>query len=140
MAIFQLPVARFLNRFSHIQALIFSLLLWGLGFILIFITGIVENYALIWAILALLVDALAMAVYNASAFALILDLSSPSFRATYLSINSHCWAIGYLIGPPLGGWILDQSPHIVYSFWLAAAASILVGVVSLKYLEVCLKK
>jgi MFS family permease len=35
-----------------------------------------------------------------------------------------CWAIGYMIGPPIGGWALDQTTAIATRFWLVAAVSI----------------
>jgi MFS family permease len=55
--------------------------------------------------------------------------------AIYLSINSQCWAIGYLIGPPIGGWVLDRSPSFAHSFWLASAVSIVIGISILQYLN-----
>lgn len=138
-ALCQLPVARFLNRFSRIEALIFSLLFWGVGFILVWLTGISTTYALVWAILALGVLAVATVAYTPSASALVVDLSPPSLRGIYLSINSQCWAIGYLIGPPLGGWALDRSLSFAHSFWLASAASISLGILILRYLDRILK-
>lgn len=138
-AICQLPIARWLNRYSRIDALIFSLLGWGLGFILVWLTGITVNYALIFAILALSVLAIATVAYTPSASALVVDLSPPSLRGIYLSINSQCWAIGYFIGPPLGGWALDRSPSFAHRFWLVFAASISIGILILKYLDRILK-
>ncbi|MGK7873412.1 MAG: MFS transporter [Xenococcaceae cyanobacterium] len=134
-ALCQLPIARFLNRFSRPRALILSLLFWGIGFALVWLTGVVNANALIWAILALGVLAIAMDSYTPSASALVVDLAPPSLRGVYLSINSQCWAIGYLIGPPLGGWALDQSPAFAHGFWLAAAASISLGILILQYLD-----
>ncbi len=134
-AICQLPVARFLSRFSRIRALIFSLMLWGLGFVLVWLTGMVATSTLIWAILALGVLAIAMVAYTPSASALVVDLAPPSLRGIYLSINSQCWAIGYLIGPPLGGWALDQSQAVADSFWLALALSVAIGIGILQFLD-----
>lgn len=134
-ALCQLPVARFLNRFSRIKALILSAVLWGLGFILIWLTGIVSTNATIWAILGLGVLAIATVAYTPAASALVVDLSPPSLRGVYLSVNSQCWAIGYLIGPPLGGWALDRSPLVADSFWLAIAASVTIPIAILLYLD-----
>jgi MFS family permease len=139
-AIAQLPVARFLNRYSRIDSLILSLLFWGIGFLLVWLTGIVANYALFLAILALGILAIATVAYTPSASAFVVDLSPPSLRGVYLSINSQCWAIGYLIGPPLGGWALDRSQLFARNFWLASAISIVLGIAILKYLDRLLKK
>ncbi|AFZ37260.1 major facilitator superfamily MFS_1 [Stanieria cyanosphaera PCC 7437] len=134
-ALCQLPVARALNRISRTQALVISLLLWGLGFVLVWMTGITSSYALFWGILSLGVMSVAMIVYTPAASALVADLAPQSLRAVYLSISSQCWAIGYLIGPPLGGWALDRSVSFAHNFWLFAAASVSIGIVIVQYLE-----
>ena len=133
-AICQLPVARSLNRFSRLKALMFSLVLWGVGFVLIWVTGIAANHTLIWAILALGVMAVAMVIYTPSASALVADLAPESLRGIYFSISSQCWAIGYFLGPPLGGWALDH-PDFTNYFWLICAASIVVGIAILQFLQ-----
>ena len=137
-AVCQLPVARWLNRFTRIQALTFSFLLWGVGFTLVWVTGTISSNALIGSILALGVMSVAMVAYTPSASALVADLAPESLRGIYLSLNSQCWAIGYFIGPPLGGWALDRSTHIAHGFWLVCAASIIVGIFILQYLNTIL--
>jgi MFS family permease len=134
-ALCQLPVARALNRFSRPRALTFSMLLWGVGFVLIWLTGVASTGHLIWAILALGVLALATVAYTPSASSLVVELAPKSLWGIYLSINSQCWAIGYFIGPPVGGWALDQSEAIAHGFWLAAALSIIIGIAILQYLN-----
>lgn len=134
-ALCQLPVARFLNRFSRPRALIFSMLLWAVGFVLIWVTGVAATSQIMWAILALGVLAIATVAYTPSASELVVDLAPESLRGVYLSINSQCWAIGYFIGPPLGGWVLDQSATIVHNFWLVAAASTSIGILILQHLS-----
>jgi MFS family permease len=136
----QLPMARFINKFKRPRGLMLSLLLWGGGFLLIWVTGVVSNNALIWAVLGLGLLSLGMVSYTPSASALAVELAPESLRGVYLSINSQCWAIGYFIGPTLGGWILDQSSGIVYGFWLISAASVGVGILILQYLDRILGK
>jgi MFS family permease len=134
-ALCQLPVARALNRFTRPRALTISMLLFGAGFVGIWVTGVASMSHLVWAILALGVLAIATVAYTPSASAFVVDLAPESLRGVYLSINSQCWAIGYFIGPPLGGWALDQSRYIAHGFWLVAAASIIIGIVILQYLD-----
>ena len=138
-ALFQLPVVSVLNNFSRIHSLMLSLVIWGISFILVWITGNTNIFPLFWGILSLLMSAIAMVAYNPSASALIVDLSPPSLRGVYFALNSQCWAIGYLIGPPLGGWVLDKSALYAHNFWLVAAASITIGIVILWYLEKMIK-
>ncbi|PSF37653.1 MFS transporter [Aphanothece hegewaldii CCALA 016] len=135
MAISQLPIARFLNRFSRINALRFSLLFWGLGFSLIWLTGIPFTSPLIWAILGLGILAIATVSYTPSASSLIVEIAPSNLLGIYFSINSQCWAIGYFIGPLIGGFALDQSPLVIQSYWLLVGLSIGFSLIILYYLE-----
>lgn len=126
-ALCQLPIARWLNNFSRVQALGLSLLLWGVGFVGIVATGIAAGAYLLWAAIALAILAIATVTYLPSASAFIIDIAPDSMRGVYLSINSQCWAIGYFVGPPLGGWALDQSSAVAHGFWVGLAISSLAG-------------
>jgi MFS family permease len=117
-----------------VQALICSALLWSVGFLLIWITGIAPASHLLWAILGLSVMAIATAAYNPSASALVVDLAPESLRGVYLSINSLCWAVGYFIGPTVGGWAMDHTRWIAQTFWVSSALSVLLGIAILLYL------
>lgn len=131
----QLPVARVLKRLTHPQALTVSALMWAVGFSLIWVTGVASVGCLGWAIFALGVFALATVSYTPSAASLITDLAPEDRRGVYFSINSLCWAAGYFIGPPLGGWALDQPRIVADSFWLVLALSVAVTITILHYLE-----
>ncbi|WP_030005810.1 MFS transporter [Picosynechococcus sp. NKBG042902] len=131
----QLPIARRLNGLSRPHALMVSLLLWGIGFTVMWGAGIGAIPALVGAIASLGILALATDAYTPAASALVVDLAPASQRGVYLALNSQCWAIGYLIGPPIGGWALDQVPAIAHGFWLAGAVSIVPCLLTLRYLE-----
>lgn len=131
----QLPIVRLLNRFTRARVLMFSLLLWASGFICVWMTGVTSELPIAWATVALTVLALALVSFTPSASALIAELAPESLRGVYLSIGSQCWAFGYLVGPPLGGWALDQTRAIANGFWLTAAASTAFGVLMLRYLD-----
>ena len=133
-AVCQLPTAWLFNRFSRITGLSLSLALWGIAFILVWVTGNIGENTLIWAALTLGVMSLGMITYTPVASGLVADLAPESLRGVYFSISSQCWAIGYFIGPPLGGWALDN-PQFTNYFWLIFAASVLIGMVILQYLN-----
>lgn len=137
-AICQLPVAWILNRFTRIAGLSLSFLIWGIAFILVWVTGNMPHHTLIWAGLTLGVMSLGMVTYTPVASGLVAELAPESLRGVYFSINSQCWAIGYFIGPPLGGWALDH-PQFTNYFWLICAASILLGLAILQYLQRLIK-
>ena len=120
----QIPILKFLHRFSHARSLMISGGFWALGFACITLTGTVVSYQLWWASLGLGLFALAIVAYTPTASALIADLAPATLRGVYTSINSLCWAVGYAVGPPLGGWALDQSPQFAHNFWLGLAATV----------------
>jgi MFS family permease len=126
--VMQLPIARFLNRFDRVYGLMLSALLWAVGFVTVWATGIASVGHLYWAILALAILALSTVTYMPVASAIVVDMAPDSLRGIYLAVNSQCWAIGYFIGPPLGGWALDQSPVTARLFWLWLAASVVVAI------------
>ncbi|AFZ43076.1 major facilitator superfamily MFS_1 [Halothece sp. PCC 7418] len=138
-AIMQLPMARFLNRFRRAQALTFSFSLWLVGFVLIWVTGITQNAPLLIAVVALGILSLGLNSYTPSASSLVADIAPASLRGVYLSLNSQCWAVGFFIGPPVGGWALDQARVITDQFWLVVAATTLIGMIVLRSLNKLLK-
>ncbi|KJH70912.1 MFS transporter [Aliterella atlantica] len=131
----QLPIARSLRRFSHTQALSFSALMWALGFVLVWVTGVAASNQLMWAVLALGLFSLAIVSYTPFASALVTNLAPPSQLGVYFSMSSLCWAAGYFIGPPLGGWALDKTPMFADSFWLGLAFSVGILLLILYYLD-----
>jgi len=139
-AIMQLPMAKFLNRLRRAQALTVSFSLWLVGFVLIWVTGITQQAPLVIAIITLGILSLGLNSYTPSASSLVADIAPASLRGVYLSLNSQCWAVGFFIGPPIGGWALDQSRVITDHFWLAVAATTLIGILALRYLNRLLRQ
>ncbi|HEY9763343.1 MAG TPA: MFS transporter, partial [Trichocoleus sp.] len=131
----QLPIARALKALSQSRGLMISACLWGIGFGLVGMAGLTGTFPTGWAAAALSVMALATVAYTPIASSLVVMLAPASQRGVYLSINSMCWAVGYFIGPPLGGWSLDQGPSQANSLWLGLALSVLLALGILGLLE-----
>lgn len=131
----QLPMLKLLQQLSPARSLMISGGFWALGFAGIAMTGMSHSYQPLWASLGLGLFALAIVAYTPTASALIADLAPSSLRGVYTSINSLCWAAGYAIGPPLGGWALDRSPQFAHNFWLGLAATVPLVWVILGWLE-----
>ncbi|MBD2463877.1 MFS transporter [Oscillatoria sp. FACHB-1407] len=136
----QLPIARRLNRFSRPRVLILSALAWGIGFILIWVTGTTAMGQLLWAMAGLGTMAIATAAYTPAASSLVITLAPDSLRGVYLAVNSLCWALGYFIGPTVGGWAMDQSQAIADGFWVVSALSVVVAIGILQYLDRLLRR
>lgn len=133
MVLIQLPIARWLKPFRHCQALIFAQICWGLGFIPVWVAGTQDNFALAAAAAALAIFSLAIVAYTPAASTLVTELAPKKLRGVYLALNSLCWAVGYFIGPPLGGWALDRA--IRDEFWLGCAIAPLLGIAILMWLD-----
>ena len=56
--------------------------------------------------------------------ALAADLARPGVVGRYLALSSQSWQIGWIVGPAVGGFLLQHSP---YALWPVAAAANLVG-------------
>ncbi|MEM8542738.1 MAG: MFS transporter [Cyanobacteria bacterium P01_H01_bin.119] len=139
-ALFQLPVARALRGLPMARSLMLTAIAWGLGFLSVWLAGVTDALPLAWAAVALTVMAIATVSYTPIASALVVSLAPEQLRGVYLSVNSMCWATGYFIGPPIGGWALDQSRAIADGFWLGAAASIGIAIAILALLDRRLQK
>ncbi|MBT9316940.1 MFS transporter [Leptothoe spongobia] len=125
-ALFQLPVARWLKRFSQPHALIIALFFWAITFCSTWLVGQQLISPIIFVLIGLTAMALGTVAYTPIASALVVDIAPAHLRGVYLSVNSMCWAIGYLIGPPLGGWALDN--RLAHPFWLWLLFSTVTGV------------
>ena len=117
MAAVQLPVIRWLKPDRHAQALGKAALIWGLSFIFVALATLQPLHSIGWLIMAMLGIALALAVYNPTASALTADIAPEQLMGVYTSLNSLCWAVGFAIGSPIGGWALDQEITFVQGFW-----------------------
>lgn len=73
--------------------------------------------------------------YMPIASSLVADLAPIEFRGVYLSINSLCWAVGYFLGPALGGLALDQKQPWIHIYWGLLALSIGLAIIVLKRLD-----
>jgi len=131
----QLPIARLLNRFRRAQVLMISAGFWAIAFGLVWVTGIVSQIQLGWAIAAFSMLAFAIVTYMPSAASLVVDIAPESLRGVYLAVNSQCWALGYFMGPPIGGWALDQSRSIASAYWLVLVATVAITVLILQVLD-----
>ncbi|MEO0868329.1 MAG: MFS transporter [Cyanobacteria bacterium J06642_11] len=132
-ALSQVPVARWLKRFTQSHALMISLFFWATTFLCTWLVGQQLITPLGFVLTGLTAMALGTVAYTPIASSLVVGIAPASLRGVYLSVNSMCWAVGYLIGPPLGGWALDHTA--AHTFWLWLMASTLVGVAILALLQ-----
>ena len=106
-----------------------------MGFVSVAIAGMVPSLLYVCTIAAMIILAIASVSYTPVASSLVVELAPEQLRGVYLSINSQCWAVGYFIGPAIGGAAMDLEKPWVDWFWLAIAASIGLGLWILKSLD-----
>lgn len=121
--VLQLPITRSIRQANHVTVLLGALVLWVGSFGLIWVTGNVSTDAVIPAGFAFALIALAEILYAPAATAIVGDIAPADRRGVYFALESECWAIGFLIGPSLGGWALDHTDTIGSSVWLWALVS-----------------
>ncbi|UBF24479.1 MFS transporter [Kovacikia minuta CCNUW1] len=131
----QLPLAQVFNSFKHIRVLMIAMGLWAMGFFLVWITGIAPSAQYAWGVTALCTLSIASVLHKPYAAALLAELAPTSLRATYVSLGSQSWALGFFIGPSIGGWAMDQSLTIADTIWLVTATTTLLGLAVLWLFE-----
>jgi MFS family permease len=134
-ALLQVPVIKVISKLSYLTSLTISIGIWGLGFFLIWLLKYSPNTGELYQIAVFGVFAIATIIYKPTSSAWISQLSPPSLRGVYTAIAYQCWAIGYVIGPIIGGWAIDQTPAVAGNTWLIIALSTLSGFVVLQVLN-----
>ncbi len=130
-ALLQLPVAQVFSRLSRTRVLMIAMGLSALGFGLLWVTGVAPAFQFAWGIAALCILSLSSVTYKPFAAAIVSELAPPDLRGAYVAVSSQCWAIGYFLGPTLGGWAMDQAPAIAKQSWLFIAVSTIAGLMIL---------
>ncbi|WAL59873.1 MFS transporter [Thermocoleostomius sinensis] len=134
-ALCQLPMVRLLQNYHRVYVLMLSMVLWGIGFLLVWFAGISNGGQMVFAVLAIALLAIANITYNPFAVALVTELAPRPSLGIYLALNAQCWTVGYLVGPLIGGWALAQNQETASGLWAAASFSTLIGVAILRQLE-----
>lgn len=117
--VLQLPITRGVKSMNSITVMQGALVLWTSGFLFVWVTGMVSTNPLIPALAAFSLIALAEISYAPAATTLVGEMAPAHLRGIYFSLESECWAIGFLIGPAVGGWALDYPTTIGSNIWLA---------------------
>jgi MFS family permease len=117
----QLPVNKWLRPYRQAHALGMAASFCGVGFICTALATINRPHSFGWLVMTMIFWAIAIAAYNPTASALTADIAPTHLMGVYTSLNSLCWAVGFAIGPPLGGWALDHSMQFVQIFWVSLA-------------------
>ncbi len=134
-AALQVPVVKAISKLSYLTSLSISMAVWGIGFALVWVLGNLASLSEVYELGIFAVFAIASIIYKPTSSAWISELAPASKRGAYTAIAYQCWTIGYVIGPIVGGWAVDQSRNVAQNAWLAIALSTLSGLVILQVLN-----
>jgi MFS family permease len=122
----QLPVARLLEGRRRMAALAVMTGLWAAAWVIVLGGGLwfeAAAAAIAFAV-ALVVFGLGECFQGPTQGALVADLAPPRLRGRYMAVSTTSWDIGFIIGPAVGGLILQYEP---YALWPLAAGLCLLG-------------
>ncbi len=124
----QLPIAHQLEGRRRMPALALMTVLWATSWLIVLVSGatLESVAAAIGFALAGVVFGLGECFQGPTQGALVADLAPPRLRGRYMALSTMSWEIGFVIGPAIGGFILDHQPLALWP--LAACVCLLAGV------------
>jgi predicted MFS family arabinose efflux permease len=124
----QLPIARALEGRRRMPALALMTVLWATAWMIVLVGGATLEAIAAASVFALagLVFGLGECFHGPTQGALVADLAPPRLRGRYMALSTISWEIGFVIGPAIGGFVLDREPLALWP--LAAAVCLLAGV------------
>ena len=127
----QMPVAKLLEGRRRMAGLAAMTVVMAVAWIITLAAGLWFEATLAGVLLvaAILVFAVGECLHAPNQGALVADLARPELRGRYFALSTYSYAVGFTVGPALGGLLLDASPAALWG--LAAAACLAAGAASL---------
>lgn len=123
----QLPVSKALEGRRRMRALAVMTAIWAVAWLVVLVTG-----AFLEAAAAAALFAFAAAVFGVGEClqgptqgALVSDFAPDRLRGRYMALSTTSWQLGFVVGPAIGGVVLDVAPLALWP--LAAAACLAAG-------------
>jgi MFS family permease len=120
----QLPVTKFVEGRRRMRLLAVMGLIWAASELIVLFAGLRYEAAAATAVMAVGVTLFAVGecLHGAIHAPLTADLARPGSIGRYMAFSSQSWQIGWIIGPGLGGLVLQHAPN---ALWLIGAAACL---------------
>jgi MFS family permease len=122
----QFPLSKALEGRRRMAALAVMCVLWAAAWILVCLGGLwlaAAAAAVVFGIAAIVVG-LGECFQGPVQGALVADLAPPRLRGRYMAVSTISWDIGFIVGPAVGGFVLQAEP---LALWPLAAAVCLVA-------------
>ena len=123
----QFPLSKALEGRRRMASLAVMCALWAAAWIIVFVGGLrLETVAAAAAFgLAAIVFGLGECFQGPVQAALVADLAPPRLRGRYMAVSTISWDIGFIVGPAVGGFVLQAEPLALWP--LAAAVCLIAG-------------
>jgi MFS family permease len=130
----QLPIAKLGEGRSRMRALALMGVIWAGTMLLIGSAGVWLEATSAFALMAVAVIAFGVGecLHGIVHGPLTADLAPPELVGRYMAFGSQSWQVGWIIGPAIGGFVLQHAPN---ALWPAAAAINLAAAMSALVLE-----
>jgi MFS family permease len=117
----QLPVTRLVEGRRRMATLALMAIFWAAAWLLVFGAGLWLTALAAAAVIVLAggIFAIGECLQGPTQQALIADLAPDHLRGRYMALSTSSWSIGWIAGPALGAFVLQQEP---LALWPAAAA------------------
>ena len=137
--VLQLPVTRWVKRFTDANVLVSALGCWMTSFGCIWLAGTdlpINGLGLVVLMfLAFTLVGIGEMLYGPTSSGVVGQMAPANLRGIYFALNSQCWALGYMIGPALGGWALEHPGVLGTNVWLVFAISVTVAIALIHHLQ-----
>jgi len=122
----QLPVAKLQEGKRRMSALALMSVLFAATWVLVLVGGLTLEAGAATALFALAFGLFAFGecLHGTVQGPLVSDLAPPQLLGRYMAMSSSSWQVGFIIGPAVGGFVLQAQP---YALWPVAAAVCLAG-------------
>jgi MFS family permease len=134
IVLLQLPVAKLVEGRRRMQGLALMGFVWAAALLAFDAVGFWTAGALAAALLAAAtaVFAVGECLHGTLHAPLAADLAPPALVGRYMALSSQSWQVGWIVGPLVGGVLLQYAP---YALWIACAAACVVAALASLALE-----
>ena len=122
----QLPLMRLLEGRRRMVAYLALGFVWAIGWLGVLAAGVWFTAASAVAVIAIATIAIGLGecIHGVVHAPLVIDLAPPKQRGRYIALSGTSWSVGFIVGPAVGGVLLDAAP---LALWPTAAAAALAG-------------
>ncbi len=121
VVLIQLPVARLVEGHRRMRAIALMGLLFALTWTVVFASGLWLEAPTATAVFAaaFVVFAVGECLHGTVQGPIVSDLAPPRLLGRYMALSASSWQIAFIIGPGVGGFVLQAEP---FALWPLAAA------------------